>query len=102
MFAEGPEPGSAANAAGVAVFRGQHRGGGFSAENELGDAPWKVCIQARNLGDASTQDDDIGVQHVDDLREAAGEPVFIALEGGKSSGFVGGAGNNFGGVKSEI
>ena len=36
------------------------------------------------------------------LREAAGEPVFIALESGKGSRFVGRAGNNFGGVESAI
>ena len=71
------------------MFRGQDGGGGFSAKNERGDAPWKVCVQARDLRDASAQDDNIGVEHVDDLREAAGEPVFIALQGGKGSGFVG-------------
>ena len=84
-----PEPGGAADAAGVSVGGGEEWGVEVSAEGVGADEGGQVLVDAVDAGDAAAEDDDVRVQGVDDLGEAAGEAVFEAVECGCCGGIAG-------------
>lgn len=89
-----PEPGGSANSAGIPVLCDQHRRIGFPAENILLQAVRNILVEPGNLGNSSTEHDDVGIKNVDELGEAAGQTIFVTLDAGHRVRFSGVATRN--------
>src|SRR5207237_4238131 len=82
-FGRGPEPGRAADAARIAVRGADDAGGdGIGARARPEEVAWQDGVhRLRQSGDVrhpAAQHHDIGVEHVDQRREGAGEPGMVA------------------------
>lgn len=79
---ERPEPGGATNTAGIAMFRRDYGGVGFFPKYILRNLRRDVEIETLDFGHAATEDDDVGIEDIYDLRERASETIFVAVESG--------------------
>src|SRR5277367_2879962 len=68
---EGPEPCRTTDAAGVAVLGDYDGSVRFAAEDIFLQAMRDVVIEARHLRNAAAEHDDVGIEDVDQLRQAA-------------------------------
>src|ERR1700761_7594691 len=88
--AEGPEPGCAADAAGVSVDVADDGRGGAAAEGVVGkDFGDFAVVEAVEVGEASADDDDVGVEDVGDDGEASADAREEAMHGGGGGGVAG-------------
>src|SRR5260370_21879917 len=86
-----PQPGGAAHAAGVSVFRWKNRRVRFLAENVVLQASGNILVKSRNLGSATAQYDYIGIEKINHLCQTPRQPVFESLHPRKRRRLTGSA-----------
>ena len=76
----GPEPGGAPDTTGIAVTCGTEARSDPVRKDKAMPYPGHVPVQAPHVRKSATQDDHLGIQDIDDLRQGARQPVFVTLQ----------------------
>ena len=70
------------------MFRRKNRRVSFLSENILFQAGRNISVEPWNFRSAASQNNHIGVQKIDNLGQAAREPVFKSIKGGQRGNFT--------------